>query len=457
MNTIIVCILRAMQQIASPISALLVVLVVMLNPVSANAAKPPAYFVDESKLPFEALPGATAYWGVHSRAGYRIEVPDNWNGDLVLWAHGFRGTGEELTVDNHPLRDLLIPQGYAWAASSYDRNDYDVASGVQSTHALLKLFNGVVGIPQKVYLTGASMGGHIAAVAIEQYPKTFDGALPICGAIGDHVLFDFFLDFNAAAQQIGTGISQFPVDPPIYVGLTVPQIKANLESIPGGWPVFLNADGVNLKNLTELRSGGERPNFDEAWFFWNTFPDFATGPGNFLFDLGLQDGSLPRAPGNAVDNIHTIYQFDGNPSLSPEEQDLNNSIVRVAADPQTRRPNGLAQVPVISGDLNIPVLTLHNLGDLFVPVHNEVAYARRVMQQGKSELLVQRAIRGVQHCGFSPQEFSTAFFDLVTWVETGVKPAGDDFLNPASVADPLFGCAFTDDPWGTHILATPCP
>ena len=43
---------------------------------------------------------------------------------------------------------------------------------------------------------------------------------------------------------------------------------------------------------------------------------------------------------------------------------------------------------------------------------------------------------------------------MVGWLEFGVKPAGDDFLDPAAVADPLFGCAFTD---GAHTLGTPCP
>lgn len=75
-------------------------------PGSGNGPKPD-YFVDETKLPFTALPGATAYWGVHSGAGYRVEVPENWNGSLVMWAHGFRGTGLELTVDSHPLRQWL--------------------------------------------------------------------------------------------------------------------------------------------------------------------------------------------------------------------------------------------------------------------------------------------------------------------------------------------------------------
>ena len=421
---------------------------------NVGAEQPPQYFVDESTLPFAALPGATAQWGVHGGAGYRIEVPDNWNGDLVVWAHGFRGTGLELTVDNHPLRALLIPLGFAWAASSYGRNDYDIWNGVHDTHALVKKFNGLVGKPERVFMTGASMGGHVGAVSIEQYASTYDAALLVCGALGDYELFDYFLDFNAAAQQIGTGASVFPVDPPVYVGVTVPQIKANLESVPSGWPIFLNADGEDLKSLTELRSGGDRPNFDEAWFFWNTFPDFATGPGNFLFDLGIGDGTLPRTPGVGVDNTDVVYQFDTDPNLTPAEQALNDDIVRVAADPQGRHPNGLSQVPVVAGDIQVPVLTLHNLGDLFVPVLNEVEYATRVTDNGNSDLLVQRAIRGVLHCDYTAAEFSTAFIDLVGWVNSGVKPAGDDFLDPAAVADPLFGCQFTDGP---HLLGTPCP
>jgi hypothetical protein len=109
---------------------------------------------------------------------------------------------------------------------------------------------------------------------------------------------------------------------------------------------------------------------------------------------------------------------------------------------------------VISGDIEVPVLTLHNLGDLFVPAHHEVAYASRVEANGASDLLVQRAIRGVLHCDFTAEEFGTAFLDLVAWVNTGVKPDGDDWLDPAAVADPEFGCEFTN---GAHLLATPCP
>lgn len=105
----------------------------------------------------------------------------------------------------------------------------------------------------------------VTAVSIEQYPNTYDAALPVCGALGDVELFDYFLDFGVAAQQLGTGSSQFPVDPARYISVTVPTIRGNLEAVPGGWPIILNADGAHLKQLTELRSGGDRPNFDEAW------------------------------------------------------------------------------------------------------------------------------------------------------------------------------------------------
>jgi pimeloyl-ACP methyl ester carboxylesterase len=324
---------------------------------------------------------------------------------------------------------------------------------VQTTHALVKHLNAVVGKPERVYITGASLGGHVTAVSIEQYPAAYEAALPICGVLGDYELFDYFLDFNVAAQQLGTGASIFPVDPVQYIEVTVPQIKANLSAVPGGWPNLLNAAGQNLKNLVELRSGGKRPNFDLAWFFWNTFPSFVSGPGNFLFDLGTGDGTLPRAPGVGVENSDVVYQFDGDPNLSAEEQAFNDGVVRVSADPQARA-GGLRQVPQISGDIGVPVLTLHNLGDLFVPFHNEVEYVKRVDAHGKRDLLVQRAIRGVGHCDFTAAEFGGAFLDLVSWVETGVKPAGDDVLDPTEVANPLFGCNFTQ---GAHLLGVPCP
>ncbi len=434
----------------------------MLVPTLASAApKGPAWFVDESALPFDGLPGVDAeqYWGVERGAGYRMEVPDDWNGSLVMWAHGFRGEGLELTVDNHPLRSYLLANGYAWAASSYSENDYAVDVGVRDTERLTRVFRRQVGRPDITYVTGASMGGHVVARSIEQYPSRYDAAMPICGVLGDYELFDYFLDYNVAAQQLALGTSTYPVGAN-YLTDTVPTIKANLEAVPGGWPSVLNADGQAFKQLVELRSGGDRPNFDEAWYFWNTFPSFGgSAPGDFTFGLGTGDGTVGNERGIAAENIGIDYQLDLDPATSPAEAAFNDGIVRVEAANRLRNSMSLNRPsPIVTGDIDVPVLTLHNLGDLFVPFHNEVVYAQEVADAGNSDLLVQRAIRGVNHCGFTGTELATAFADLATWVEDGQRPAGDVVLDPAVVSAPDYGCRFTDSATpGGHVLATPCP
>ena len=407
---------------------------------TAFGEKPPGYFVDEAKLPFNAVPGieTTRYWGIHNNAGYRMEVPANWNGSLVLWAHGYRGDGLELTVENHPLREFLVANGFAWAASSYSQNAYNVAQGAKDTHALGEFFSDVVGEPYRVYVTGASMGGHITAVMVEQWKNEYDAALPVCGVLGDHELFDFFLDFNLVAQALAGIQVEFPA-PSDYLVATVPAVKANLELFPGTFPFTLNLQGQALKAVTMLQSGGSRPVFEQGFLFWNGFA------GDFLFGFGNLDGTVPNSPGVVVSNSDTVYQFDLDPALTAEELALNESVLRVSDEPQGRVPKGLANVPVVDGDIRIPVLTLHTLGDLFVPFSMEQIYAQRVAEQGASDFLVQRAIRDFGHCAFTPAELVQGFVDLVAWVEYGVKPAGDDVLDLVAVADPNFGCTFTSE------------
>jgi len=143
--------------------------------------------------------------------------------------------------------------------------------------------------------------------------------------------------------------------------------------------------------------------------------------------------------------------------LSPAEQALNEAVLRVAQTPAGRVQHGMANVPVVNGTPEIPVLTLHDVGDLFVPFSMEQVYAGRVAAAGRSQLLVQRAIRGVRHCDFTSTEFVRGFTDLVRWVEQGVRPAGDDVLTPAVVADPNYGCTFTTATRNLGPFSAPCP
>ncbi len=394
--------------------------------------------------------------GVHRGAGYAIEVPPDWNGELVMWAHGFRGNGPELTVDapSYGLRERFVEQGYAWAASSYDRNGYDIASGVRSTRDLVREFRRLVGRPERTYLTGVSMGGHVTARSIEQYPSVYDGALPMCGVLGDVTLFDYFLDHQLVAEALA-GIDAFPPDAD-YATDELPRLYAALGLAPGD-PAVTTPEAQQLRAATVLDSGGVRPGADASYSYWK----------DFLFGLNVPSTEETPVQGVAADpgvvatNVGTDYAPDAPVAL-------DEVVERVPAEePRLRRTGALTPVAVIEGEPRVPVLSLHDLGDLFVPFAQEQVYAAVVAANGREELLVQRAIRATGHCEFSDVEAGTAWDDLTAWVEGGERPEGDDVLDPAAVADPAYGCRFSDraafDASGpvtqtsTRRLFAPCP
>jgi hypothetical protein len=411
-------------------------------------------------------PLSTVHTGIENGAAYRIEKPLDWNGELVIYAHGYRGQGTTVYVDNPgALRAHYIARGFAWAASSYQTNGYDVGQGVRDSQALIGLFATVTGTAAtSVYMTGASMGGHITAVAIEKYRKTFVGAMPYCGSIGDTELFDYFLDANVTAAALTDNPIEFPAEiPPAAWGAAfresvkqrLPLLGTNLGA--GTTSPTFTPLGVKWGEAVERRSGGDRPGFGSAWAYWNARPGLAPNTDvPFLFGVypGLSAGTAGIASGNVTDNARTLYQLDNQWWLSWAEIKLNVEVLRVRATAPPSRD--LSGIPAVKGDPRIPVLSLHTIGDLFVPLSMEQIYAREVAAHRQSKLLVSRAIRAVGHCEFSPAELQAGFDDLVSWVRTTKRPAGDDILERRTVARPDFGCRFTVGVRSTFV-APACP
>lgn len=389
---------------------------------------------------------STVFQGELRGSGYIVEVPREWNGELVMWAHGYRGEGTVLTVDppGYGLRRHLLDLGYAWAASSYDANGYDIEAGVRSTRELAIKFRRLVDRPDRIYLGGVSMGGHITARSIEQYPLFYDGALPLCGVVGDVELFDYFIDFTFVGQALA-GVDASPI-PEDYASRVVPEIEQALGTAGIGLGPPTNDLGLQFRSVIVEQSGGSRPGAEVAFSVWK----------DFLFSLAAPDdgGILSLNPGRVGTNVDTDYEPD-----SPVAVD--DVVRRVEpADARARRSRALGPIARIEGKPRVPVLTLHDLGDLFVPFSMEQYYADDVETNGRGDLLVQRAIRAIGHCEFSPNEVITAFDDLTAWVEGGVRPAGDDVTDPAAVADPEFGCRFSDPAayaTGSRPLIPACP
>ena len=437
---------------------LVAALAVTVTPSVTSAKKGPVYEIDQDQVDdrvaeVESATGQPVLSGEIAGAAWIAQVPDNWNGDLLVYAHGFRGEGPELTVDPPPEYQFLTDGGYAWAASSYRRNGYDPGIGVIDTKNLTKHMQSMLrreGDLDKTYLAGVSMGGHVTAAAIEKYPNLWDGALPACGVVGDVELFDYFLDYNVGSAAIAGLAPDYTYPDANWTTNTVPDIKASLSTVPGGaWaggfpqifgaPSPLTPAGESFKDFVEIGSGGDRATFDVAWNFWH---GLASPTGDFFFGLGEGDGTIANRPGTVSQNTDMTYADEYG-------FDIDDDVVRIQAANRVRKSQGNKPAPIINGTPSIPVLSIHTTGDLFVPIEMEQIYAQEVLDNGRGDLLVQRAIRDVGHCSFTGAEWEQSYTDLFNWVENGVKPAGDDLLN--DISSPTLGCAFTSATGGSGL------
>jgi len=424
----------------------------------------------------------TSRWqGVLNGALYRVEVPANWNGQLVMYAHGYAGTGNVLGVSNPSIRRYLVQNGYAWAASSYSKNYYDVRAGVEDTNALALEFNKIaatngrtLATPTKYFITGHSMGGHITAAAIEDeatataiHKVKYNGAVPMCGVVGDTELFNEFGAMQVTAQALA-GVPAYPTDKWIDIqALVTSTLFSTFNTTPAfPTPSIVATPGAGAQYVSVLQNitGGPRPMFAQGLAYGQSFP---SAYGTFVADpttpVGSVSGILNK---NVLDTTGFTYTIDGDAAASTA---LNASAQKItpAADANRLRTDGLRWIPKANGEFKIPVVSIHTLGDLFVPFSMEQVYQKRVAAKGNSAWLVQRAIRGISHCDFTNAEQVTAFDDMVKWEAGGAKPAGDDVVTAATVAATTYGCTFTkntpgpDDSAGTlglrQIIAATTP
>jgi alpha-beta hydrolase superfamily lysophospholipase len=355
---------------------------------------------------FKALPGATASFGMLDSAAYRIEMPQHWNGELVLWAHGFAGIDEDLAVSNPPrtLRRQFIDDGYAWAASSYSESGYIPATAADDTLALKRLVTQQFGEPKRTYILGQSMGGAVVTLSLEQFPAEYAGGVSFCGAVGGETEVNYLTSWSLVAAFLAG--QQLPIgDGVVAVGLSLQH--AILPAL--GDVTTPSQAGKQFESVMRNLTGGPRPFFVEGFR-----QSYLSNFGLLLFD---PDRSSPA--GRAATNADAQYHVD--PGLGMTDTELNGGVRRLAADLSAGK-----DAPTTSGKLGKPLLTLHNTGDLLVPIAQEVGYRQKATAAGAGDLLVQRAIRDAGHCQFSDAELTAAWHDLANWVQTGTKPGGDD-------------------------------
>jgi pimeloyl-ACP methyl ester carboxylesterase len=359
-------------------------------------------------------------------AFYVFFLPPSWNGDLVLYAHGYIDPAEPVglppvTLEQIALRSYFLQAGYGVAYSSYSENGWAVKDGVIRTKQLIGLYTSYFGKPSDVYVIGHSLGGFIALMLAEKNPELFAGAMPICSSVGGaekqleyilnvRVLFDYFfpgvlpgtaieipdpddIDFNAdivpaVTNAIISDLVGFPPPPPPpYETLqlaSVVQISIPYDPDPSN----------RVHELTE--------SILSALYF------------NFVGTNDMLDRTHQHM---MVDNTDTVYTYPDPMGPLPNQFDDDEGVKRYASTPDAG--NYIRHWYQPTGKLKIPVLMLHTTRDPQVPVFHEDEYAALVAEEGNTEFLYQHIIDRFGHGNFTLGEHITAFEFLVDRVKTG--------------------------------------
>ena len=123
-------------------------------------------------------------------------MPADWNGILVVYAHGFVPPQQPLALPAGELGrfvdasgnnavEAVLSLGFAFATSSYSTNGWAIEAAGADLNALVDYFASDVAPypPLKVLLIGASEGGLVTTMQVEKHPDIYGGGLALvrCG------------------------------------------------------------------------------------------------------------------------------------------------------------------------------------------------------------------------------------------------------------------------------------
>jgi len=380
-------------------------------------------------LPVETTPQLQACVTDVAPSGALLELclPDTWNGEILVWAHGYTNPGPdrppytplELPADEasgFPVKNIIRNVGteaagfYGYAGTSYRRNGLvapEAADDLEEASAWVReqledfaADRGFVSLPVVTYLVGASEGGLATVLAAERQAAgdSFDGALALCAPVGDFERqIEWFGDFRVVYDYFFPGIMpgsavEIPDEENVVTDAnweaTVAAIRAALDTDPDATR--------QLAAVTDVpRDAGDPETLREA----------TTQILRYSF-MGTNDATGVLG-GNPFGNQSVEY------SGSDDDVALNAGVARHAAD-----GIALAAIEAVfqtGGRPRIPLLAMHTNRDPVTPIwHTDLYQAKNAGAELAVTLI---PVDRFGHCGFSLPELLAGFSQLVLEVK----------------------------------------
>jgi len=364
-----------------------------------------------------------------SGAVYRICMPEaqgvEWNGDLVIYCHGYVEPEGPVDVPEDQfcfggvcIYEIFTDFGYAFAASSYSVHGLAVPEGIADTLDLIDIFTAIHGEPNRVYLVGFSEGAQIATLIAEMRPDLVTAIVAACGPIGDwRRQIEFIGDFRLLFDVFFPGL--IPGD-----AVDVPEeVADNWDEL---WeetirPVLLlPRNRWRVKQLVQYTEAPEHP-FSYVITVNETVHDL------LWFNIVGAKDAVEKLEGVPFGNQKTFYDGGALPGL------VNALVERREADGAALE--NIASTYETTGRLEVPSVILHTLLDNQVPFWHVPLYQLKVIRKGTPEMATYMPIPAFGHCAFSFGEVAAAF-SIAVFRATGELPDFASFFeNQADKAD----------------------
>ncbi|MET7479743.1 alpha/beta hydrolase [Streptomyces sp. NPDC005648] len=381
-------------------------------------------------------------------ATWIADVPEQWNGTLLIFSHGFGPTVAQ-DAPSAAVRTQLLAQGYAMAGSSYDPHGsmWALNSAERDQFATVDAVTAKIGTPHRTLAIGQSMGGLVNAQLARDGAGRIDGALGQCGLVaGGTDLDNYQLDAEYTIARLflpeqdvklihfGTSDEAAATAKKLTDAVTAAQATPQGRARVALAAAFLNLPAWSpgkAKPAPTDWAGQEAQQYD--WFAQGilTFVEGGryaieqSAGGNNSWNKGVDYGRLLAGSEHAP-QVRALYRAAGL-DLRADLKSLTEG-ASITADPAAVRT---AQRTSSAGQgLGVPLLDIHTTADNLVPVQQENRFAARVRAAGDGALLRQAFVDRQGHCAFTTAETVAALHALEHRVETG---RWDDVATPAAL------------------------
>jgi pimeloyl-ACP methyl ester carboxylesterase len=337
-------------------------------------------------------------------------MPAVWNGDLVIYAHGYVAFNEPLKLPDDEMEGISVSKtvndlGYGYATTSYRHNGFvidDAVNDLRELREMVLLFVASNGLPapRHIYLVGASEGALISALAIERHKDLFSGAMPASGPVGDfRKQIDYLGDFRVVFDYFFPGVLVYEEGG--RLPFVVPQSEVTKWE---AWykPRIQNAvtDLASRHAVVELLRVTHAPiDPGDPGTVAKTAADI------LWYSVFASQDISNKLGGQPFDNTRRWY------SGSDNDWRLNGGVQRIRATGSAL--TNIALYCQTSGDIHRPVVTMHTTLDHIVPYWHEPLYTLKVLLKGSLLQHVNIPIVRYGHGTFKVYEVLAGFAVLV--------------------------------------------